>query len=97
MGDYINGDSPFGLVDMSGNAYEWVNDWYGSKYYANSPINNPQGSGIGGTKVLRGGSWFNHPYFSNDSSKITNSMTTYYRLFSSPTNRSNYLGFRTAK
>lgn len=96
-GSYSNGDSPFGLKDMSGNVYEWINDWYGQKYYANSPLENPLGPGIGGSKVLRGGSWYNHPYFNNDATKLQNSLSTYYRFFSSPTNRSNYIGFRTAK
>ncbi|GIW23240.1 MAG: hypothetical protein KatS3mg068_2247 [Candidatus Sericytochromatia bacterium] len=94
---YTSGDSPYGLKDMSGNAYEWVNDWYSKDYYSNSPLENPKGPNFGGTKVLRGGSWYNHPYFNNDSNKLLNSMKTYYRFASSPANRSNYIGFRTAK
>jgi len=97
VGYYKNGDSPYGLKDMSGNVYEWVNDWYSEKYYSNSPLENPKGPNFGGTKVLRGGSWYNHQYFNNDSSKLLDSMKTYYRFFSSPRNRSNYIGFRTAK
>lgn len=97
VGEFASGNSPFGLKDMSGNAYEWVNDWYNSKYYINSPLNNPIGPGIGGTKVLRGGSWYNHPFFNNDSGDLLDSMKTYFRFYSSPANRSNYIGFRTAK
>ncbi|RYG72092.1 hypothetical protein EON80_04490 [bacterium] len=33
----------FGLYDMVGNAQQWVQDWYDEKYYANSPLSNPQG------------------------------------------------------
>ncbi|NBX37729.1 MAG: hypothetical protein EBR10_11015 [Planctomycetes bacterium] len=47
----------FGLHDMSGNVYEWVNDRYGSSYYASSPAQNPQGPSSGSSRVLRGGSW----------------------------------------
>jgi formylglycine-generating enzyme required for sulfatase activity len=45
-----------GLYDMSGNAFEWVADWYDAKYYKKSPSNNPQGPSSGTYRILRGGS-----------------------------------------
>jgi len=57
VGSYKSGKSPFGLYDMAGNVWEWVNDWYDEKYYQSSPLSNPPGPAIGVYRVLRGGSW----------------------------------------
>ena len=47
--------NPFGLKDMHGNVWEWVNDWYGD--YKAEPQQDPQGADKGTYRVLRGGSW----------------------------------------
>lgn len=46
-----------GLHDMTGNACEWVVDWYDDAYYRYSPKNNPTGPASGQYRVHRGGSW----------------------------------------
>ncbi len=57
VGSYKSGVSPYGAFDMAGNVWEWVNDWYDSRYYTNSPISDPNGPSTGSMKVIRGGAW----------------------------------------
>ena len=47
---------------MGGNVWEWVVDWYGEDYYAQSPDRDPQGPDAGISRVLRGGSMSSDPY-----------------------------------
>ena len=57
VGSYPEGASWVGALDMAGNVWEWVNDWYSGTYYSSSPYANPPGPDTGTSKVVRGGSW----------------------------------------
>jgi hypothetical protein len=61
VGSLPAGASWCGALDLLGNAVEWVADWYGP--YPASPRTNPTGPEIGDAHVLRGGSWYNNPYW----------------------------------
>lgn len=51
------GASVYGCMDMAGNAFEWIHDWYNANYYAVSPDEDPRGPENGEKRVLKGGSF----------------------------------------
>ena len=59
VGSYPAGASPFGALDIAGNAQEWTNDWYDENYYSVSPSINPTGPITGTQRVARDGA-FDH-------------------------------------
>jgi formylglycine-generating enzyme required for sulfatase activity len=73
-----------GLHDMSGNAWEWVNDWCGG--YSSGAQTNPLGPVSGSNRVLRGGSWY----------QLTSDVRSSYR-FCTPASSVRDIGFRVAR
>lgn len=77
-------ENDFGLYDMLGNLWEWVEDWYGENYYSISPGTDPKGPGTGQYRVRRGGSW-------QDAADLVRSAR---RAAGRPDSKGNYIGFR---
>lgn len=59
VGSYAAGASPFGALDMAGNVWEWVEDYFGPLYYASAPGEDPTGPETSAThrRSIRGGSF----------------------------------------
>jgi len=86
-----DGSNGYGLYDMSGNVWQWINDWYMNTYYTNCVINNvvtnPPGPTTGSTmpdgstcRGLRGGNWYNgggQTYYGHG--RVANRDPSYFR------------------
>ena len=85
MGSFVpNG---FGLHDMHGNVWEWVEDCWNGSYEGAPSDGGARRSGDCAKRVLRGGSWGNYPRY----------LRAAYRGRYTTGNRDNYIGFRVAR
>ena len=76
----------WGLYDMSGNVYEWCQDWWAYSYTAGA-VTNPTGPDTGSLRVYRGGSWYLYDYYCRSA----------YRIYGYPSPAYQYLGLRLAR
>lgn len=85
VGNYPDGASNYGVLDMAGNAYEWVADWFAP--YSQERQLNPEGPDSGLDRIIRGGSWGDDPAHIRSSlrSRVNGDQTL------------NFIGFRCAR
>jgi len=87
VGSFPEGVSPYGVYDMAGNVWEWVDNWF-KPYPGNKHPDENYGERF---KVLRGGSWYDCTYY-----KCGISAPSYNRIFFNPDTKNNNFGFRCA-
>lgn len=102
-----NGANAFGLYDMAGNVWEFVNDWYGQNYYSIGPKDNPTGPASGFImpdgkpyRGMRGGNWYNGystTAINDGHSRVSNRNPSYYRGPQDPNHPWYHVGFRVAR
>jgi formylglycine-generating enzyme required for sulfatase activity len=83
---YLQGKSYYGALDMEGNAFEWVADWYDPNYYQTASSTNPLGPDSGKSRSVRSSS------YQSTADQVAASM----RFFALPSDHRPDLGFRCA-
>jgi formylglycine-generating enzyme required for sulfatase activity/phosphatidylethanolamine-binding protein (PEBP) family uncharacterized protein len=93
-----DGANGYGLHDMAGNVWQFVNDWYQRDYYARSPSENPPGPERGSPmrdgkpyRGMRGGNWYNGEH---GHSRVSNRNPSCYRGPQDPDHPYYHIGFR---
>jgi formylglycine-generating enzyme required for sulfatase activity len=86
VNDFSEGASPYGVLNMAGNVWEWVADFYNSAYYSNSRSSNPTGPLTGENRVMRGGSY----------TDFVSTIRTIHRYGNYPLDTTSFIGFRCA-
>ncbi len=85
VGQFPSGASPYGLLDMAGNVWEYVNDWFDPNYYGTAPDSDPPGpnSSPSSEKVLRSGSFANYQHYARVANRgaVTATSSTQFRGF----------------
>lgn len=85
VGSYPDGASWVGALDLSGNAMEWVADWWSITYYGLAARDDPTGPELGSKKVEKGGWWGSVPFVGRSA----------YRHFEdAPTYQDHHIGMR---
>ncbi len=86
VGAFPAGASPYGILDLAGNVWEWTGDWYDAAWYRIMPARDPRGPAAGQARAVRGGSWANGPELVRSANRSSEP----------PASRMGILGFRVA-
>jgi formylglycine-generating enzyme required for sulfatase activity/serine/threonine protein kinase len=86
VGSFPKGASRYGIMDVVGNVWEWVSDYYAP--YAKDESKNPTGPASGDERVIRGGAW---------NASFPSWIRPTFRYHDTPTKRSYGIGFRCAR
>ncbi len=87
VGSFESGRSPYGLYDMAGNVWNWIDTWYDAKTYTFTPDVDPEGPETGEFRCIRGGGWDCYKHW----------IRSAHRSCEDPRSTSDSIGFRCVK